>query len=110
MSTPGFWEIVMLGFLALLIFGPDKLPGMAKTVGKTLGTLKREAQSTVDELKRAADLEELREAGRELSEATREVERQANLSEVVSAPAADGDARDDRPAVQAPPPFDPDAT
>jgi TatA/E family protein of Tat protein translocase len=55
MSAPGFWEIATLAVIAMLVFGPDKLPGMARTVGKTLGQFKREARSTMDELKRAAD-------------------------------------------------------
>jgi sec-independent protein translocase protein TatB len=110
MSAPGFWEIVTLAVIALLVFGPDKLPGMARTIGKTLGQFKREARSTMDELKRAADLDELREARRELTQATAEVERQANLSTALAADERSKTRRREPRAVAAPPPFDPDAT
>jgi sec-independent protein translocase protein TatB len=37
----GFGEIVIIAILALLVLGPDRLPGAAKTVGKTLRDLRR---------------------------------------------------------------------
>jgi sec-independent protein translocase protein TatB len=110
MSAPGFWEIVTLAVIALLIFGPDKLPGMARTVGKTIGQVRREARATMNELRRAADFEELRQARRELSEATAEVERQANLGDPLGRPDRRRGRVRDEPAATAPPPFDPDAT
>jgi sec-independent protein translocase protein TatB len=77
MSPPGFWEWIFLAVLALLIFGPDKLPGIASSVGKTLGQLKREAQSTIDELKRTAELDELRKVADDLRSTGRELRTQA---------------------------------
>lgn len=65
-SAPGFWELAALCLLALLIFGPDRLPGMARSAGRTLTQFKREAASTLDELKRTADLDELRGVADEL--------------------------------------------
>jgi sec-independent protein translocase protein TatB len=109
MSAPGFWEIVALAVLALLIFGPEKLPGIARSAGKTIGALKREAQSTMDELKRAAELEELRAARKELTETITEIGRQTDVSGAVSAsPSATDGAVES--AAASPPPFDPDAT
>lgn len=66
MSMPGFWELAVLAVLALLIFGPDRLPGMLRSVGKTVGTVRREARTALDELKQASDFEEVREAAKEL--------------------------------------------
>lgn len=56
MGSLGFWEIVFLAVLALMIFGPDRLPGIARNVGRTIATVRREASSTLQELKEAADL------------------------------------------------------
>ena len=111
MSAPGFWELVGLAVLALLIFGPDKLPGIARSVGKTLGTFKREAQSTMDELKQAADLAELREARRELRQATADIEARANLADPRAVARSDaGDPGNGHATALLPPPYDPDAT
>lgn len=119
MSTPGMWEIVFLAVLALLIFGPDKLPGMARSVGKTVNTFKREAQSTMDELKRSADLQEIRELGEDLRGTTADLKRSAALTGPAASAASAGD-RGDPDAMEAatkgaaqpalPAPFDPDAT
>ena len=110
MSAPGFWEIATLVVLALLIFGPEKLPSLARSAGKTIAQFKREAQSTMDEFKRAADLQEMQEAGRELRDAAKEIEAQADLT----GPVASDDGAVERPQERAtavlPPPFDPDAT
>jgi sec-independent protein translocase protein TatB len=41
MSCMGFSETIFLFFLALLIFGPKKLPEIARQVGKALNEFKR---------------------------------------------------------------------
>lgn len=115
-STPGFMEIIVLVVLALLIFGPERLPGMARNAGRMLAQFKREASSTVDELKRHAEIEELRgvanelrSTGAELRSTGSEVRRTAALA----APLAGSDPQStpDAPAPEGgPPPFDPDAT
>jgi TatA/E family protein of Tat protein translocase len=47
MGPFGFGEIIFLFFIALVIFGPKKLPELGKTVGKGL----REFKKASDELK-----------------------------------------------------------
>ena len=39
----------MVGVLALLVFGPDKLPGMARSIGKTLNQVKTMASEVKSE-------------------------------------------------------------
>lgn len=41
MNRMGFSETIFLFFLALLIFGPKKLPEIARTVGKALNEFRR---------------------------------------------------------------------
>lgn len=55
----GFWELMMLAVLALLIFGPERLPEIARTVGRVVGQIRREATSTFDALKAEVELDEL---------------------------------------------------
>lgn len=58
MGSLGFWEIVGLAVIALFIFGPDRLPGMARTLGRTVSQLRREANKTLGELREAAGVDE----------------------------------------------------
>ena len=55
----GGLELLMLLVVALIIFGPDKLGGAARTMGKTIGEVKRQAQEAQQALKQQVDLREL---------------------------------------------------
>ena len=48
----GFSELVMVLVVALLVFGPEKLPEFARTLGKVTGQLRR----TMDDLKHEISL------------------------------------------------------
>ncbi len=37
----GFWELGLISVVALLVIGPERLPGVARTAGKWIGTAKR---------------------------------------------------------------------
>lgn len=37
MFDVGFWELTLIATLALLVLGPDKLPGVVNNVGRMLG-------------------------------------------------------------------------
>lgn len=121
MSMPGFPELVALAILALLIFGPDRLPGMLRGVGKTVGSVRREARTALDELKTATDFEDVRDAAKELraeGEALRREGQEASkaFGAAIDEPgrrpsAADGASAAGAPAaapVDEPAPFDPD--
>ncbi len=115
MQWPGFWELLMLGVLALLIFGPDRLPGMAYKAGQMITRFKSEAAGTLDELKAAAELEGFSEVARDLRQTGEELRRSVDVRDDVRGAAADIEAAvKPRSAVMAsgrsatPPPFDPD--
>lgn len=40
-SGIGMWEILLILVVALLVLGPNKLPGIARTLGKTVRALKK---------------------------------------------------------------------
>jgi len=48
-------EIVAVAAIALIVFGPDKLPEIARTVGRTLSQLRRMADDVRDEFKEGLD-------------------------------------------------------
>ena len=100
------WEMLTLAFLALIVFGPERLPSMARNIGRTVSRLKTEANSTLDELKRAGDLDELRKAAdvSELRDAAAQLQAEAD---------AMGHAAEEATTAvkeRAAPPYDPDAT
>jgi sec-independent protein translocase protein TatB len=99
----GFWEMFMLAVLALLIFGPERLPGIARSVGQTIGRIRREATNTFDALRDEAELGELREFNSELK---RERDELRSLTRTDLS----GKAEPKRTSRSEPPRFDPHAT
>jgi TatA/E family protein of Tat protein translocase len=78
----GLQEMVIIGLLFLVIFGPSKLPQMARDLGRFVG----EARRSIDEFKEDLILEEEdgrkpEESGRLESEEASEVERSEQLTE-----------------------------
>jgi sec-independent protein translocase protein TatA len=52
----GFGEILIILVLALIIFGPQRLPEMGRTIGRSLRELRRTTSEIRDEIE--ADLDE----------------------------------------------------
>jgi sec-independent protein translocase protein TatB len=99
----GFWEMAALAVLALLIFGPERLPGIARSVGQTIGRIRAEANSTFQALRDETELSELSEFSTELR---RERDELRALTRVdTTAP-----RKPARRTPSGPPRFDPDAT
>jgi sec-independent protein translocase protein TatB len=57
--VPGPQELLIIAVVALLVFGPDRLPEVARNAAKMLNRIRSETTRSVDELKRAAELEGL---------------------------------------------------
>ena len=51
----GGQEIVIIGLLFLVIFGPSKLPQMARDLGRFVGEARRSIEEFKDELTAASD-------------------------------------------------------
>jgi Tat protein translocase TatB subunit len=49
-TMPGPLELLVIGVIALIVFGPDKLPGMARNAGKMLHELRRAASDVRSEI------------------------------------------------------------
>ncbi|MDQ2992162.1 MAG: twin-arginine translocase TatA/TatE family subunit [Candidatus Eremiobacteraeota bacterium] len=49
-------DIAVIGVLALLLFGPDKLPGLMRQAGKFMRDVQNTSHSFVSEMERAADV------------------------------------------------------
>ncbi len=56
----GFWELVIIGLVALLVVGPERLPKLAYTAGKWLGKGRAMMHSIKAEIDREIHAEELK--------------------------------------------------
>lgn len=76
----GVTKIAIIGAIALLVIGPDKLPGLAKTVGTLLGRARRYVADVKDEVNRSMDLDELKKMKDTVESAARDVEHSIQTS------------------------------
>lgn len=56
----GFPEIVMILVIALIVFGPRKLPEVGRTLGKALGEFRKATDDLKNTIEREVRVEELR--------------------------------------------------
>jgi sec-independent protein translocase protein TatB len=59
MFNVGLGEIVAIVLVTMLLFGPEKLPEMARQAGRFLGRLRLTTQDALDQLKDETDLKDL---------------------------------------------------
>ena len=83
----GFDKIALIGAVALIVIGPEKLPKVARTVGHLFGKAQRYVADVKAEVNRSIELEELKKMKTDFEDAARNVE-QTVRSEVDSASAA----------------------
>lgn len=58
MGRLGMWELVLILVIALIVFGPQKLPEMGRAVGRAMREFKKATRELTDELQTVqADLE-----------------------------------------------------
>ena len=55
-----FSELLLVGLVALLVLGPERLPGAARTAGLWVGRLKRSFNSIKTEIEREIGADEIR--------------------------------------------------
>lgn len=56
----GFSELLLVGLVALLVFGPERLPGAARLAGLWIGRLKRSFQAIKLEVEREIGADDIR--------------------------------------------------
>jgi len=54
----GFWELVIIAIVALLVVGPDKFPAFARQAGKWLGKFRRLINNLQREIKQELSIDE----------------------------------------------------
>ena len=71
----GFDKLALIGAVALIVIGPEKLPRVARTVGTLMGKARRYVADVQAEVKRSIDLEELQKMKSQFETAARDVEQ-----------------------------------
>jgi len=56
-------ELILIGAIALIVFGPRKLPQMARTAGKMMAEFRKATSDFKETWEREVDFEEFREDG-----------------------------------------------
>jgi len=59
MFDSGFLEMLVIGVIALLVIGPERLPEVAAKVGKIIGKMKAFIATTRDDIEREIRADEL---------------------------------------------------
>jgi TatA/E family protein of Tat protein translocase len=67
----GLPELLLIFVIALLLFGPRKLPDIGKSLGKAMGEFRRASNDLQRSLEEEVAADELRAARREVEDATK---------------------------------------
>lgn len=102
MGSFGWQEMAVIAIVALLVFGPDRMPDMARQAARFIARVRGQATDALDELKRSADFDDL---GREFKAVSADVDQMRRamtdpVRSVIQGPRGDKDV----------PPIDPEAT
>jgi len=106
----GFSELMLIGLVALIVIGPERLPRVARTVGHLAGRMQRYVADVKADINREMELEELRKMRDSVQSAASEIETsvkqelsqtESDLNKTVSDAAAD--PAEANPAGDAPP-------
>jgi sec-independent protein translocase protein TatB len=70
----GITKLAIIGGIALVVIGPERLPALAKTVGTLLGRARRYVEDVKSEVNRSMELEQLKKMRDTMETAARDVE------------------------------------
>lgn len=76
----GVSKIALIGAVALIVIGPEKLPRVARTLGALLGKAQRYVNDVKQEVNRSMELDELKKMKDSVESAARDVENSIQTS------------------------------
>jgi sec-independent protein translocase protein TatB len=115
----GFSELMVIGLVALVVIGPERLPRVARTVGHLVGRLQRYVADVKADINREMEFDELRKMRDSIQQAGTEIETsvgaelskaETDLNQSVAAVVSDPKAGAQDPAAPAGAEPEPDKT
>ena len=73
MFDVGFSELVVIGVVALIVIGPERLPAVARTAGVLLARLQRYVNGVKADINREIQLDELKKLQEQMSQQASEI-------------------------------------
>lgn len=70
----GFSELMVIGIVALIVIGPERLPKVARTIGHLLGRAQRYVSDVKSDINREMQLDELKKIQTQVADSARELE------------------------------------
>ena len=80
MFDVGFSEMIVIGIVALVVIGPERLPKVARTVGHLIGRAQRYVNDVKRDIDREVQIDELRKLQNQMQDAAREIETSVSSS------------------------------
>lgn len=78
-----FTELLVIGVIALVVIGPERLPKVARTIGHLVGRAQRYVSDVKSDINREVELDELRKLKEQMQDAAQSV--QSSLQNTESA-------------------------
>ena len=108
MFDVGFWELLLIFVVALIVVGPERMPGLIRTTGQWLGRAQRVARELRAEFEREAHTQEFKALNQQFQEEDRRLKEAAKSGASLPTPAepprkALADYEDELPEVSARP-------
>ncbi|MGD8999113.1 MAG: Sec-independent protein translocase protein TatB [Granulosicoccaceae bacterium] len=66
----GFFELILIGIVALLVIGPERLPGVARTAGLWVGKMRNFVSSVKEDIDQELKADELKRIMKQHAEST----------------------------------------
>ena len=78
MFDVSFTELMLIGVMALIVIGPERLPKVARTVGHLLGRAQRYVSDVKSDIQREIDLDEMNKLKKQMDDAAQSLKASMN--------------------------------
>ena len=85
MFDVGFWEVFLILILALLVIGPERLPGAARSLGRWVVKIRRYVEGVKVEVEQEFDVSELKRVLSDQRDQINDLQQQVSSSMNVAA-------------------------
>ena len=76
----GFTEILVAAVIGLLVIGPERLPRVARTLGRLFGKMQRYVSNLKDDINRHAEIEEFNQIRASVEDAAKDIEESVSTN------------------------------